>query len=94
MPDEDEDVDEPILLQLTIINASIDYEKYNEWVISQCRRNGFLMTVALFTSKRAMHGTDLVYPLRSISHFTSSSTRSIVWPKSPFQACWPISLRA
>ena len=35
MPDEDEDVDEPILLRLTpIINASIDYEKNNEWVAS------------------------------------------------------------
>lgn len=37
MPDEDEDVEEPILLRLTpIINASIDYEKQNECVISQC----------------------------------------------------------
>jgi len=35
MPDEDEDVDEPILLRLTpIINASIDYEKHNECVVS------------------------------------------------------------
>lgn len=35
MPDEDEDVDEPILLHLTpIINASIDYEEYNECVAS------------------------------------------------------------
>ena len=31
MPDEDDDVDEPIPLRLTpIINASIDYEKHNE----------------------------------------------------------------
>ena len=39
MPDEDEDVDEPILLRLTpIINASIDYEKHNEYVASpHCR---------------------------------------------------------
>ena len=35
IPDEEEDVDEPILLHLTpIINASIDYEKYNEYVVS------------------------------------------------------------
>lgn len=34
MPDEDEDVDEPILLHLTpIINASIDYEKHSECVL-------------------------------------------------------------
>ena len=34
MPDEDEDVDEPILLRLApIINASIDYEKHNECVV-------------------------------------------------------------
>lgn len=33
MPDEDEDVNEPVLLHLTpIINASIDYEKHNECV--------------------------------------------------------------
>ena len=37
MPDEDEDVDEPILLRLTpIVNASIDYEKHNECVVSPC----------------------------------------------------------
>jgi len=34
MPDEDEDVDEPVLLHLTpIIKASIDYEKHNECVV-------------------------------------------------------------
>lgn len=38
MPDEDEDVDEPILLHLTpIINASIDYEKHNECVFVYLR---------------------------------------------------------
>jgi hypothetical protein len=43
MPDEDEDVDEPILLRLTpIINASIDYEKHNEYVVSPRCRTGFL----------------------------------------------------
>lgn len=37
MPDEDDDVDEPILLRLTpIVNASIDYEKYDELVFP-CR---------------------------------------------------------
>ena len=49
MPDEDEDVDEPILLHLTpIINASIDYEKYNEYVASACHRIGSLTTASPF----------------------------------------------
>ena len=35
MPDEDDEVDEPILLRLSpIVNASIDYEKHNEYVVS------------------------------------------------------------
>lgn len=38
MPDENEDADEPSPLHLTaIINASIDYEKYNESVVSLSR---------------------------------------------------------
>ena len=41
MPDEDEDADELVPLHLTpIINASIDYEKYNECVVSLCYRIG------------------------------------------------------
>jgi hypothetical protein len=47
MPDEDEDVDEHTLLHLTpIVNASIDYEKHNECVVSPCSRIGFLITVS------------------------------------------------
>jgi hypothetical protein len=47
MPDEDEDVDEPILLHLTpVLNASIDYEKYNECVSFPCPRIGFLITAS------------------------------------------------
>lgn len=49
MPDEDEEVDEPISLHLTpIINASIDYEKYNECVISLHHEVGSLMTASPF----------------------------------------------
>ena len=42
MPDDDDDVDEPIHLRLApIINASIDYEKHNECVVSLQCRTGF-----------------------------------------------------
>jgi len=43
MPDDDDDVDEPIHLRLApVINASIDYEKHNECVVSPQCRTGFL----------------------------------------------------
>ena len=49
MPEEDEDVDEPILLHLTpIISASIDYEKHNECVASLRCWIGSLMTTSPF----------------------------------------------
>ena len=42
MPDDEDDVDEPIHLRLApIINASIDYEKHNECVVSPRSRTGF-----------------------------------------------------
>ena len=49
MPDEDEEVDEPIPLHLTpIINASIDYENNDECVFSLSHRMGSLITASPF----------------------------------------------
>lgn len=49
MPDEDEDIDEPILLHLTpIINASIDYEKRNECVVRLRCWSGSLIAASPF----------------------------------------------
>jgi len=54
MPDEDEDVDEPIHLHLTlIINASIDYEKHNECVVSpRCWVGSLITTSPLYIETR------------------------------------------
>ena len=89
MPDEDEDVDEPILLRLTpIVNASIDYEKHNECVLFiYVVELGFSQLLALFTLRRDTPGTDLVYPPLNISPSMSNSTCSTAWPRSLFQAC-------
>jgi hypothetical protein len=95
MPDEDEDVDEPILLYLTpVINASIDYEKYNECVVPPCCLIGSLMSqLALFTSRRITPGTDWVYLPLNISRFMSDSTLSTEWPRLLFRACYSTFLR-